>query len=111
MGAKDDWTWPPPMDAVVAAPGSHQALFENNAVRVLEVTIAAGDREHEHAHRDPSVVVVDGPARIRYYRGGTLTFSSPPDTAAAGTRASWMPPRIRTRSRISTIRTTRYASS
>jgi len=111
MGAKDDWTWPPPMDAVVAAPESHQVLFENDDVRVLELTIAAGHREPEHAHRDPSVVVVDGPARIRYYRGGTLTFSSPPDTAAAGTRASWMPPRIRTRSRMSTIRTTRYASS
>jgi len=28
MGAEDDWTWPPSMDAVVAAPGSHQVLFE-----------------------------------------------------------------------------------
>jgi hypothetical protein len=37
-------------------------------------------------------MIVDGPARIRYYQGDTLTFSSPPDTASAGTRASWMAP-------------------
>jgi hypothetical protein len=57
-------------------------------------------------------MIVDGSARIRYYRGDTLTFSSPADTAATGTRASWMAPRIRIRSRMSMIiRTTRYASS
>jgi hypothetical protein len=37
-------------------------------------------------------MIVDGPARIRYYQGGTLTFSSPPDPVPAGTRASWMLP-------------------
>src|SRR5262249_14202326 len=92
MGAEDTWTWPPSMDAVVAAPESHRVLFENDDVRVLEVTIAAGHREPEHTHRDPSVMIVDGPARVRYYQGGTLIFSSAPDTASAGTRASWMAP-------------------
>jgi len=92
MGAEDNWTWPPSMDAVVAAPESHRVLFENDDVRVLEVTIAAGHREPEHTHRDSSVMIVDGPARIRYYRGDTLTFSSSPDTAPAGTQASWMAP-------------------
>ena len=82
MGAEDDWTRPPSMDAVVAAPGSHRVLFENDDVRVLEVTIAAGHREPEHTHRDPSVMIVDGPARIRYYQDGTLTFSSPPGPRA-----------------------------
>jgi len=80
------------MDAVVAAPGSHRVLFENDDVRVLEVTIAAGHREPEHTHRDPSVMIVDGPARIRYYQGDTLTFSSPPDPVPTETRASWMAP-------------------
>ena len=65
MGAEGSWDWPPSMDAVVAAPKSHRVLFENADVRVLEVTIAAGHREPEHTHRDPSVMVVDGPARIR----------------------------------------------
>jgi hypothetical protein len=67
MGAEGNWNWPPPMDAVVAAPKSHRVLFEFADVRVLEVTIAAGDREPEHTHRDASVMVVDRPARIRYY--------------------------------------------
>jgi hypothetical protein len=80
------------MDAVVAAPESHRVLFENEDVRVLEVTIAAGHREPEHTHREPSVMIVDGPARIRYYRAGTPTFASPADTAAAGIQASWMNP-------------------
>jgi hypothetical protein len=67
-------------------------LFENEDVRVLEVSIAEGHRELEHTHRDPSVMIVDGPARIRYYRGDILTFSSPADNAASGTRASWLDP-------------------
>jgi hypothetical protein len=92
MSAENNGTWPPSMDAVVAAPESHRVLFENDDVRVLEVTIAAGHREPEHTHRDPSVMIVDGPARIRYYQGDTLTFSSPADTVSAGTRASWMAP-------------------
>jgi quercetin dioxygenase-like cupin family protein len=92
MGAENSWTWPPSMDAVVAAPDSHRVLFENDDVRVLEVIIAAGHREPEHTHRDPSVMIVDGPARIRYYRGDTLTFSSPEHAPEAGTRANWMEP-------------------
>jgi hypothetical protein len=105
MGAENNWTWPPSMDAVVAAPASHRVLFENDDVRVLEVTIAAGHREPEHTHRDPSVMIIDGPARIRYYRGDTLTFSSPTGHRGGWTQVSWMAPRIHIRSRISmTIR-------
>jgi quercetin dioxygenase-like cupin family protein len=92
MGEEESWKWPASADAVVAAPESHRVLFENEDVRVLEVTIDAGHREPEHTHRAPSVMIIDGPARIHYYEGDTLTFSSPADTAAAGTRASWMDP-------------------
>ena len=69
MGAENNWTWPPSMDAVVAAPESHRVLLENEDVRVLEVTIPAGHREPEHTHRAHSVMIVDGPAQIRYYKG------------------------------------------
>jgi hypothetical protein len=93
MGAGDEWNWPPSTDAVVAAPESHRVLFENVEVRVLEVTIAAGHREPEHTHREPGVMIVDGPARIGYYPGDALTFALPADTAAAGIRASWDGPR------------------
>jgi hypothetical protein len=34
------WPWPDTLDAVVAAPGSHRVVFENQLARVLEVTIA-----------------------------------------------------------------------
>jgi len=77
MGAENGWNWPPSTDAVVAAPESHRVLFENDDVRVLEVTIPAGHREPEHTHREPSVMIVDGPARIHYYQGGALTFPRP----------------------------------
>src|ERR1035441_7026403 len=61
------WPWPEEMDGVLAAPGSHQVLIDNDRVRVLEVSIGPAHREPEHTHRRPSVMIVDGPARIRYY--------------------------------------------
>ena len=81
-------------DAVVAAPNSHRVVLENELTRVLEVTIAPGEREPEHTHRWSSVMVVHRPARIRYYTGDTLTFTSPEQTssAASGPRVSWLDP-------------------
>ena len=63
------WVWPQTMDALVAAPGSHRVLLENDWVRVLEVVIEPGAREPEHTHQAPSVMIVDEPAPIRYYAG------------------------------------------
>jgi quercetin dioxygenase-like cupin family protein len=60
------WPWPDALDAVVAAPGSHRVVFENQTTRVLEVTIAPGEREPEHTHRWPSVMVVHQPARVSW---------------------------------------------
>ncbi len=88
------WPWPDSLDAVVAAPGSHRVVLENEITRVLEVTILPGEREPEHTHRWPSVMVVHRPARIRYYTGDILTFTSPeqPSPAASGPRVSWLDP-------------------
>ena len=88
------WPWPDSLDAVLAAPGSHRVLFENEQARVLEVTIGPGEREPEHTHARPSVMVVHEPARIRYYTAGTLTFTSPAQSASAesGPRVSWLDP-------------------
>ena len=72
-----EWPWPDSMDAVVAAPDSHIVLFENERVRVLEVVIQPGAREPMHTHRWPSVMILDGPARIRYYGAdGELVFET-----------------------------------
>lgn len=86
-----EWPWTGELDALIAAPDSHRLLFENDRVRVLEVLIEAGAREPEHTHRYPSVMIVDEPARIRYYEHGALTFESPaPDTPPQGPKAVWM---------------------
>lgn len=57
--ASADWPWPASMDPLTAAPGNHRVLFENDRVRVLDVTIRPGEREPVHAHRWPSVLYVE----------------------------------------------------
>ena len=87
------WNHPDELDAVVAAPNSHRVVFENDEVRVLEVTVAPGVREPEHTHRWPSVMVVDEPARINYFTGEELTFTSPdPMPEVRLPRAHWLEP-------------------
>jgi hypothetical protein len=45
-----EWLWGDELDAVVAAPNSHRVVFENDQVRVLEVTLAPGvQRAGAHA--------------------------------------------------------------
>jgi hypothetical protein len=79
------------MDALVAAAGSHRVIMENSQVRVLDVVIEPGTREPEHTHQAVSVMIVDEPARIRYYEGEELRFESP-SGSPAGVRVSWMEP-------------------
>jgi predicted metal-dependent enzyme (double-stranded beta helix superfamily) len=55
-----------PYDAVNAAPASHQVLLENEAVRVLRVTIAAGATEPVHDHRWPSVMYFERAQPLTY---------------------------------------------
>jgi predicted metal-dependent enzyme (double-stranded beta helix superfamily) len=81
------------LDALIAAPGSHRVLMDNEWVRVLEVVIEPGTREPEHTHQALSVMLVDQPAHIRYYVGNELRFESSQATdSAPGTRVRWMKP-------------------
>lgn len=57
--ANDPASWDPRLDAVTAAPDHHKVLFENERVRVLEVTLEPNDEEPVHHHRWPSVFVLD----------------------------------------------------
>ena len=50
------WEYPDSLDALVAAPGFHRLLFENDDVRVLETLIGPGETTPIHTHRWPSVV-------------------------------------------------------
>ena len=55
----DPATWDPALDAVAAAPKHHKVLFENDKLRVLEVTLEPHDEEPVHHHRWPSIFVLD----------------------------------------------------
>ena len=57
--SSDPSTWDPALDAVVAAPKHHRVLFENENLRVIEVTLEHEDEEPVHHHRWPSVFVFD----------------------------------------------------
>jgi len=58
MSETDQAEWPPHLDALVAAPANHRLLLEDEAVRVLEVSVEPGERENLHHHRWPSIMVV-----------------------------------------------------
>ncbi len=93
MTTEQPWPWPEAMDALLAAPASHRVLLDNDRVRVLEVVIEPGAREPEHTHRSASVMIVDEPARIRYYLGDVLRFESQARSGSPpGVRVRWMEP-------------------
>lgn len=70
---QDKSGFPDGYDAVQAAPDSHKVVFENEFVRVLEVTVpAAGKSVPMHHHRWPSFFLDwdtgGGSPHIRYHR-------------------------------------------
>ena len=58
---------PEELDAVVAAPGNHEVIFENDRVRVLRVTIRPGELEKQHTHKWESVFTITSMPKITYY--------------------------------------------
>jgi quercetin dioxygenase-like cupin family protein len=56
--SKEACPWPENLDAVKAAPENHKVIFENEHVRVLEVTIAPHSKEPIHAHCWPSTLYI-----------------------------------------------------
>jgi hypothetical protein len=70
------------LDGPIAAPDHHRVLFENEAVRVLETTIRAGDVTPLHTHLSPTVsYVVSGSHLLRRDEHGEtmLDTRSDPD--------------------------------
>ena len=68
------------LDGVVAAPDHHKVIFENDAVRVLEVTIRAGDTTPLHTHLRPTLnYVVSGSHLIRRDEHGTVLIDTRTD--------------------------------
>lgn len=67
------WRWPDSLDAVVAARKNHQVLFENDAIRILDVKLGPYENEPMHTHRFSSVTFGRRPSDtvafdIVYYR-------------------------------------------
>lgn len=83
----NSWPWPDELDGPTAAPASHRVLLDEGDVRVLEVIIRAGHREPEHTHRHPSVMIVDRPARLRYYDEAQSGVDIAPPANETGPRA------------------------
>ena len=93
--AAPPWPYPDSLDAVVAAPQYHRVLFENDRVRVLEVTVPPHQREPLHTHRWPSVLYKEQTGRGRYYDAtgqlvheSTTPYRKGPDLV----RARWQVP-------------------
>lgn len=89
------WPYPDSLDAVAAAPKFHRVLFENERVRVLEVTVGPHEREPVHTHRWPSVLYKEQVGKGRYYdaagqlaHDSTTPYRKGPDLV----RARWQAP-------------------
>lgn len=48
------------IDAAEASPDVYNVLFENEAVRVIEMTLKAGQIDNQHSHRDETVYFITG---------------------------------------------------
>ena len=71
MDGTDPATWDPALDGVLAAPENHTVLYEDEAIRVISVSIAPGAIEKPHDHCLPAVFVVDRLVRVRDFNGAT----------------------------------------
>jgi hypothetical protein len=70
-------SWPAALDALVAAPGQHTLLFENEHVRVLQTHIPPGHTAPVHTHRWPCVLFVRAWSDfIRRDPDGTITLDT-----------------------------------
>jgi hypothetical protein len=82
LGAANAADFPEGYDAVTAAPNSHRVIFENELVRVLEVTMPPlGKTEPMHHHHWPSFFLdwdTGGKSpHIRYHQPGNVVRDVP----------------------------------
>jgi len=64
-------------DALVAAPLNHEVIIENDLMRVLRVTVRAGEIEKKHRHTNPSIFMGNVSSNMDYYneKGGIVARS------------------------------------
>jgi hypothetical protein len=71
MDGTDPATWDPALDGVLAAPENHTVLYEDEAIRIISVSIAPGAIEKPHHHCLPAVFVVDRLVSVCDFNGAT----------------------------------------
>lgn len=70
------------LDGPIAAPDHHKVIFENDAVRVLEITIRVGDVTPLHTHLTPTVLYVkSGSHFVRRGEDGQILVDTRADPA------------------------------
>src|SRR5689334_12665471 len=75
------------LDGVTVAPDIHRVVFENDEVRVLEITIRAGTTTPLHTHLVPTVTYrLSGSDFVRRDEQGNTMFDSRSDQDAAAQR-------------------------
>ncbi|MGI9611985.1 MAG: hypothetical protein ACR2QO_03685 [Acidimicrobiales bacterium] len=57
---------PKNLDGVDAAPECHRVMYEEGGIRVLEVVVAAGQREPIHTHEYGAILIAVERARLLY---------------------------------------------
>jgi len=62
-----------PADALLAAPANHRVFFENDEVRVLDVTVPPHSVEPMHTHAWPSILYFDTPGNLRFLTPSNLS--------------------------------------
>jgi len=93
QGQPTPWSWPDDLDAVVAAPGHHRILLENDSVRVLDTRIEPGETVPLHTHRWPAVYhILSWSDFVRRDADGRVLVDSRESPAAPPPAASWSPP-------------------
>jgi hypothetical protein len=80
--SSENWSYPDSLDAAVASPSQYKVLYDDIAVRLLEVTLLPGQKEGKHADHWPAVLIFDtAPGKIRRQsdNGKTLDIDSSKD--------------------------------
>jgi hypothetical protein len=89
---ENDRSWPPELDALTAAPENHRLLFDNDSVRVLDTSIAAGQTTSLHTHRWPAALyIVSWSDFVRRDECGQVMLDSRTITPPKPGCAMWTP--------------------
>jgi hypothetical protein len=86
--APDPWPWDDDLDAMIAAPGFHTVLLEDDRVRVLDGRVPPGSTVPVHTHRWGGVLYILG--------SSDFIRRDPDGNVLADTRASKSAPQLGT---------------